>query len=64
MLVYLLAHFTVKCAPLKKRIELDLLQTAGSTKAFLVTGSDVAGSGLPFSFGLGAFEDDDVSWHG
>ena len=58
-----LAHFAVKSAALQERIILNLFQTVRRTQALFVTRGDVAGRRLSFGFGLGAFEDDDVSRH-
>ena len=53
----------MKRTALQERIVLNLFQAAGSTQAFFIARGDVAGRRLSFGFGLGAFEDDDVSWH-
>lgn len=59
-----LALLTVKSAALQVGIEFDLLKTTGSAETLFVTGRDIDGWTSAFLFGLGAFQDDDFSWHG
>ena len=50
-------------AALQVGVELNLLQTAGSTLALFVASGDVARGGLTLCLSLGAFQDDDISRH-
>lgn len=59
-----LAKLAMKCAALKEGVEFHFLQTTWSAQTFLVARCYVAGSWFALSFGFGAFENDDVAWHG
>ena len=54
----------MKGAALEEGIEFPLLQSAGCAEALLVTRGDVTGSRFALGFGLGAFKDDNLAWHG
>lgn len=54
----------MKGAALEKGIEFHLLQSAGCAEALLIARGDVTGSRFALGFGLGAFKDDDLAWHG
>ncbi len=59
-----LAKLAMKSAAFQERIEFNFLQTSRSAQTFLVARCYVAGSWFALSFGFGAFENDDVAWHG
>ena len=59
-----LAEFAVKSAALEEVIELHFFKTTRSAQTFLVARGDVAGRRNTFGFRFGAFEDDDIAWHG
>ena len=54
----------MKSAALEEGIEFHLFETTRGAQALFVTGGHVAGGRFPFRFGFGAFENDDVAWHG
>ena len=54
----------MKSTALKERIEFHLFETTRSTETLFVAGGHVAGGRFPFRFGFGAFENNDVAWHG
>lgn len=54
----------MKSSALKEWIEFHLFETTRSTETLFVAGGNVAGSRFTFRFRFGAFEDDDVAWHG
>ncbi|MEN9991574.1 MAG: hypothetical protein RLZZ224_1276 [Verrucomicrobiota bacterium] len=54
----------MKSSALKEGIKFHLFQTTRSAETLFVTGRDVARSGFTFCFGFGAFENDDIAWHG
>lgn len=59
-----LAHFAMQRTTAEEGIILYLLKTARRAEALLVARSDVTGRRLSFGLSLGAFKDNDVSWHG
>ncbi len=48
---------------IQERVEFFLLKTAWGIEALLVASRSVTTGGLALGFSLGAFKDDDVSWH-
>lgn len=54
----------MKSSALKEWIEFLLFETTRSVETLFVASGDVAGRRLTFCFRFGAFEDNDIAWHG
>lgn len=54
----------MKSSALKEWIEFHLFETTRSAETLFVAGGDVTGRWFTFRFRFGAFEDNDIAWHG
>lgn len=59
-----LTKFAMERSPFQVMIELYFLEPSRSPQTFLVPGSRVAGRRFALRLRFGAFENDDIAWHG